>query len=150
MHDDWPLWERQGLQTIIKKVRVKSQAPIYVFGPKLTFKQLVPDIVHTKGSTHPDTLNNYAMTFSRLEQKRSINDSLIREFGNNQFYKENDIHYIDFLKIQGGEELNDFEVISEQLHFLYFDRKHFTKSGSKIFGEKLKQKYPDLFNWDQN
>lgn len=146
LHDNWSNWDAKGLKEILSRIRILSDAPIYVFGPKMTYNRHVPEIVKTITSNNPSVINKNADKFSRRFFKTNLNKKLTEEFKNTN-YREKDIYFIDMFTIQGGKDLNQFEVVSKNnLKFLYFDNSHFTPQGSKEFGAKLKKKHPLLFN----
>lgn len=146
LHDNWPDWDAEGFNRIIKRIRKVSVAPIFVFGPKMTYNNQIPEIVRLTKSLVPDTINQKAKRFARKFFKLRINDSLKKEFLKPYYAKQN-VYLIDMLQLQGGEDLNSFEIISRRnLKFLYFDNSHFTRQGSKEFGVKMKHQYPFLFN----
>lgn len=150
LHDHWPIWDREGFQDIIRQIRNLSDAPVYVFGPKIIYKRQVPEIISSSKSIMPKVINNYAKKFAQKDLKISINNELIKEFIDNTYYNENRIFYIDLLTLQGGENMDSFEVVSkDNLKFLYFDALHLTAQGSKELGEKIQAEYPNLFNIDQ-
>ena len=146
LHDHWPQWDSLGFKRIVTRVRSISEAPIFVFGPKMTYRNQVPEIVRLTNSVVASNINNKAIEFSRKDLKIRINNNLKEEF-EKPYYKENNIHFINVLELQGGNDMDSFEVVSKQsLKFLYFDNSHFTKQGSKEFGLKLKGKHPTLFD----
>lgn len=146
LHDDWPVLDISGLRSVLKEVRELTTAPMYVFGPKMTYKAMIPDMVSQSKTVNPDIINYDACQFSFYELKTSINDSLREEFATNPYYQQHDIHFIDILTIQGGPNYDQFEVVSKDgLKFLYFDAGHFTKQGSLELGQKLKEVHPNLF-----
>ncbi len=146
LHDNWPQWDPVGFREMIRIVRSHTTAPIYVFGPKMTYKKDIPDIVFASESTNPKNVNEFAEKFEKLDLKEEINEALHEEF-EDLYYKENDIHYIDMLVMQGGENLDAFEIVSsDKFEFLYFDTNHFTEVGAKRLGSKLKQSHPEVFS----
>jgi len=145
LHDHWPQLDLIGLRKILKNIRELSNAPVFVFGPKLIYDHHIPEIARTSHSLNPKVINNYAKKYSKIELKTDINDKLKDEF-RDPFYTENNIIYIDILSLQGGDNLDEFEIVSKDLKFLYFDRGHFTEQGSKELGEKIKVAHPYLFD----
>lgn len=146
MHDDWPKWDQESFRQVIKDVRAQTDVPIYVFGPKMVYKEQVPNIVRLVPTINPNVINEKAVEFSFLDLKRSVNDSLQNEFNSNPFYQSNNIQFIDILHLQGGPNLDQFEVVSKKaIKFLYFDAGHFTRQGSQELGAKLKALHPNLF-----
>ena len=54
--------------------------------------------------------------------------------------------FVDVLKSQCGEKVEDCQIVSEKNHkFLYFDAGHFTLQGALEMGKKLKLNYPEVF-----
>jgi peptidoglycan/LPS O-acetylase OafA/YrhL len=145
LHDNWPQWEARGFREMIRTIRSLTPAPIYVFGPKMTYKKDIPDIVYASESTNPKEVNDFARKFQRLVTKEEINEALHEEF-EDRYYDDNDIHFIDMLVMQGGKDLDSFEIVSsDNLDFLYFDTNHFTEVGAKKMGAKIKEVHPEIF-----
>lgn len=145
LHDDWRKKDFQNLEKILSEIRNLSNVPIFVFGPKMTFKKSVSDIVYSCKSSLPKTINKYAQKFSNQENKKALNESLAQFFKNTYSLNEN-IFYVDILAAQTNAG-NQFEVVSlKKGKFLYFDRAHFTERGSTEFGAKLKKTNPHIFN----
>ena len=146
LHDNWPKLEVDGLKEIIEKIRNISNAPIYVFGPKMTYVKQIPEIVRLSNSISPKIINKKAEEFSRKDFKLRLNNNLKKELSK-PFYRKLNVSFIDILALQGGENPQKFEIVSsDDLKFLYFDNSHFTKKGSKKLGKKLKDKHPSLFD----
>ncbi|HPF10556.1 MAG TPA: acyltransferase family protein [Flavobacteriaceae bacterium] len=146
LHDNWPQLNLEGLKEILKKVRALTEAPIYVVGPKMTYTQDIPDIVHASKTVVPKNINSFAQQFEKCNEKVFIDLKLIEEFSNPK-YANDHIFYIDLLELQGGDNLEAFEIVSsEKLKFLYFDFNHFTTEGARKLGTKLKKVHPELFN----
>ena len=148
VHDDWPKLELTSLRQILKEIRQLNEVPIYVFGPKMVYSQYVPEIARNARSLIPDEINEHAKRFALRRERININESLIREFSENAYYKQNDIFFINVLEIQGGDNYSNFKIVTEEMEFLYFDALHFTKRGSRIFGYELKQRHNYLFDID--
>jgi peptidoglycan/LPS O-acetylase OafA/YrhL len=148
LHDDWPQWESEGFREILKVIRMLTEAPVFVFGPKMTYTEQVPEIISSSNSINPKIINERAKEFALKDIKVNINDKLLDEF-KRPYYSANSIHYVDLLTLQGGENMDSFEVVSkDNLKFLYFDASHLTAQGSKELGEKIKNVYPHLFDID--
>ncbi|MEM7186444.1 MAG: acyltransferase family protein, partial [Bacteroidota bacterium] len=148
LHDNWPNWDVEGLRRILKRIRTLSNAPIFVFGPKMTYKSPIPEIVRKTGSVLPDSINAKADAYAWRIYKTSISDATWREI-RKMTYAEDQILFINVLEIQGGLHRDKFEVISRRdLKFLYFDTGHFTKDGARQFGAKMKKVYPYLFDME--
>ncbi len=146
LHDHWPNLDLDGFMEITKRVRAVSEAPIFVFGPKMTYKEQIPEIVRSSNSAVANGINQHAKEFARKYFKVDLNNSLKKEFLK-PYYRENNIFYVDMLGLQGGKDMDSFEIVStRELKFLYFDNSHFTKQGSKEFGEKMNLEYSYLFD----
>jgi len=147
LHDNWPDHDTQALRRMLNRIRKISDTPIFVFGPKMTFKEPVPEIVRSSHSIDPDWINKYAQKFYK-ERKMGINNILKHDF-ENPYFISNNIYFIDILSLQGTNKSELFEVISKNnLEFLYFDKSHFTKKGSKELGRRMKLQHPYLFDMD--
>ncbi|MBL4663517.1 MAG: acyltransferase [Flavobacteriaceae bacterium] len=146
LHDHWPKLDIENLRLILSEVRKRTSAPVFVFGPKMVYKEQVPEIIRSSGSVIPDIINEYAKKFAQKELKESINEGLKKEF-RRPYYSKNNIHFIDLLEFQGGDNLDQFEIVSnERLKFLYFDASHLTEQGARELGSKIKEVYPYLFD----
>ena len=145
VHDDWPKLELNSLRKILKEIRQLNDVPVYIFGPKMVYSQYVPEIARNARSLIPQEINDHANRFALKKQRIEINESLISEFSENTYYAQNNIFFINVLEIQGGVDYSNFKIVTAELEFLYFDALHFTKLGSRIFGESLKKKYGYLF-----
>lgn len=145
LHDSWSVLEIESLRMVLAEIRVKTKAPLFVFGPKMVYKEQVPEIVRASMSNTPSVINEYAAQFSLKELKAKINSGLKNEFSNPK-YMDDQIYYIDMLTIQGGDEMNEFRIVSKDLKFLYFDALHLTETGSREIGAKLRLEYPYLFD----
>ncbi|MEL6812555.1 MAG: hypothetical protein AAFP76_14595 [Bacteroidota bacterium] len=74
-------------------------------------------------------------------------NKVLLEYFSKESHKENQVFYIDLLKLQGGEDYQTYKVISEKdLSFFCFDGSHMTKDGSKNLGQNVKAYYPELFD----
>lgn len=145
LHDHWPKKDSNDLNNFLNEIRELSDAPIYVFGPKMVFKSTIPDIVHACRSSSPIEINNYAQDFAEVDDRSEMNNFLI-DFFKEESYNNNNIYYVNILDVLGNGK-NRFDIISNKTsEFLYFDDSHFTHQGAKEFGEKLKEVKPHLFN----
>ena len=147
LHDNWPWLNVNDFRMIISKVRALSDAPIFVFGPKMIYTKPVPDIVGASRSISPDKINSFAKRF-RTRNRFNTNDDLIEEF-NSIVYSKLNIHYIDVLNLSEENDKNKYWVVNPaDTTFLYFDQGHFTKTGSRLFGAKMKAAHPYFFDMD--
>lgn len=145
LFDHWPKLDLENLDKLLKKIRSLSNAPIYVFGPKMVFSRPIPEIVHSCKSANSLAINNYAQAFADKEGRNEVNNALLKFF-EDRFWEKNQIFFIDVLKVLGNDE-DKYDVISSKTSaFLYFDPSHFTDQGAKEFGEKLKESNPEIFN----
>lgn len=142
LHDNWFRLDLDDLSQKLKEIRSLTAAPIYVFGPKMWFTRWVPDTVKSHMSIQE--LNNYSRKFQRNDRSL-INDKLRQYFAMAEF-KSLKTYYIDMLKTQCGESTTVCDIVAEDGEFLYFDSHHFTKLGAFKFGQKLKNKHPELFD----
>ena len=141
LHDHWPVLDLVDLNKRLVKIRALSSAPIYVFGPKMTYSKTIPSMVlsHMRMAS----LNEYSKQFSNHDHvvmvNRKVKEMIINSTIENLFF-------IDILSLQCGENIDNCEIISTiNSKFMYFDYGHFTLQGAKELGKKLKTKYPHLF-----
>ncbi|MFK8012907.1 MAG: acyltransferase family protein, partial [Marinicellaceae bacterium] len=141
LHDNWAVLDLNDLNKRLNQIRNLSQAPIYVFGPKMTYTKPIPAIAlsHMRMSS----LNQYSQQFSNFEFLNKVNSSVKKMVENS---KISDLNYIDILSIQCGSNIDNCQIVSDENNkFLYFDKDHFTSQGAQEFGQKLQSKYPSLF-----
>lgn len=150
LHDHWPkvnpdqLINEVDLNKFLAEVRGITDAPIYIFGPKMVYTKAIPNIVHSH--MRLPSINDYGKKFQRDDFRKGTNDAL-KNMLNVEEYMNKNIYYVDVLKVQCGNSYDDCEIISKiNSKFMYFDREHFTEQGSSEFGQKLKLEYPHLFS----
>lgn len=144
LHDNWSVLDINNLNSFLEEIRNLTDAPIYVFGPKLTFRRPALKIVHSAKQQTVVGINNHSRDFSNLAERDYINNELIKYF--KLMAKDRNIHFINVLKIQLEDDLQKIEIISPKTEkLLYFDSEHFTEEGASEFGERLKAKHPELF-----
>ncbi|MEE8574309.1 MAG: acyltransferase family protein, partial [Thermodesulfobacteriota bacterium] len=145
LHDNWP---KKGvdfgtLREAVGVIRRLTDAPIYFFGPKMTYDQKVFDTISV--SKLDRSVNDLLSVFAMRDVKSAKNDSLKLALSRKEFRDKN-IFYVDMLRTQCGERVDSCEIIStEYSNYLYFDTGHFTLDGATEFGRKLKKRYPELF-----
>jgi hypothetical protein len=145
LHDNWKKLDLNDLTIFLNEIRAISDAPIYVFGPKLTFSVPVLKIIHSSKSKSTHEINKYSKKHSKIDNRKYINNELIA-YLNSDYFKNIDVNYIDILRLQCGSEYDSCKIVStHNSKLLYFDKEHFTEQGAYEFGEKLKEAYPDLF-----
>ncbi len=142
LHDNWIVLNLTKLRDALVEMRTLSDAPIYVFGPKMDYTKPVPDIV--RKHMRMSSINKFSQQFQksyRIEQNKKLKLML-----NDEYFRAKNIYYVDMLSAQCGDSMKECEIISsENQKFLYFDGGHFTKEGAYQFGKKLKVNYPELF-----
>ena len=127
----------------LNALRVRSPAPIYLFGPRLTFKKSVLQIAHEHGRL--SGLRDYAISQSFLPERENLNNKLLTVFSD-QKLTNLDMHFVDTLSVQCGAQRDTCDIVSSKTSgFLYFDNSHFTEQGAAEFGAELRAKHPDLF-----
>jgi hypothetical protein len=141
LHDNWSVLDLDDLNSRLQEVRNLSQAPITIFGPKMTYTKRIPSIVQSH--MRMSTINQYSQQFSEFEYLNRVNTAVKKMI---ESTKIANVNYIDLLTLQCGNKGTACKVVSDKNHeFLYCDRDHFTLLGAKEFGAKLKIKYPSLF-----
>ncbi|MGJ8662107.1 MAG: acyltransferase family protein [Marinicella sp.] len=141
LHDHWPQLDLKNLKQRLIEIRDISQAPITVFGPKMTYLKRVPDIIlsHMRMSS----INEFAKQFSHKLYLNNLNRQVKNMIDNTEIEQ---VSFVDILSIQCGEKIDHCEIVSKDNNqFLYFDYSHFTLQGAKEFGAKLKAVHPALF-----
>jgi len=142
LFDNWIRFDLEQLKKTLREIRRLSDAPIYLFGPKMDYAKQVPHIV--KRYMHRDDLNEVSRKYQnryRIEQNRKLKTAF-----DNPSYQKEQIYYIDVMALQCGKGLEECEIISSKNQkFLFFDDGHFTREGAYQFGKKLKKDHPELF-----
>jgi peptidoglycan/LPS O-acetylase OafA/YrhL len=136
---DWLI----DLLHFLKSLRSATESPIYLLGPRLTYKKSVLQIAHEHGSL--EGLEQYALTQSFFPERRALNQKLKGAFDEAKLSALG-IYYVDTIEVQCGNGYEQCSVVSPKVsEFLYFDHSHFTKLGAKEFGEALKVLHPNIF-----
>ena len=141
LHDHWPQLDLPDLKKRLAEIRAITQAPIVVFGPKMTYKKRVPDIIlsHLRMAS----MNAFAQQFSDRYFLKNLNAKVKDMLAD---IEVPDVSYVDVLAVQCGPETDQCEIVSKDNQaFLYFDYSHFTLQGAREFGAKLKAAHPELF-----
>ncbi|MFK8013588.1 MAG: acyltransferase family protein [Marinicellaceae bacterium] len=140
LHDNWPRFNEKDLRNRLTEIRNVSDAPIYVFGPKMTYDKTIPQIVASH--MRMASINQYSVKY-RVGHRPKTNDSIRSLIENIDI---NDIYFVDILRAQCGDTIKYCHIVSEiNQKFLYFDAGHFTLQGAFEAGQNLKIKYPHLF-----
>ncbi len=143
LHEDFNGEWVADLLGFLNALRVRSPAPIYLFGPRLTFKKSVLQIAHEHGRL--SGLRDYAISQSFLPERENLNNKLLTVFSD-QKLTNLDMHFVDTLSVQCGAQRDTCDIVSSKTSgFLYFDNSHFTEQGAAEFGAELRAKHPDLF-----
>jgi peptidoglycan/LPS O-acetylase OafA/YrhL len=143
LHDHWGRLDLPALTDMLRQLRAVSNAPIYVFGPKMMFSDDVLKISQEAQRAHQITasaINAYAVGY-RVQEKPTMDAALKAFF---QAPPVKDVHYVSWLDVQCGAELK-CDILSADGQYLYFDAGHFTLLGSRGFGARLKAAHPELF-----
>lgn len=144
LHDHWGAFDPQGLADILVQIRARTSAPIYVFGPKMTYSQEVLSMAKDAQRERRVTINSIN-AFARLHEvpgRRGL-DRKLKAFFSQQPLPPN-VKYISVLDAQCGSE-GACATLSPAGEYLYFDASHFTLIGSRYFGARLKAKHPEIF-----
>lgn len=143
LHDHWPGDDLGGLAAMIGELRGVTSAPIVVVGPKMTFTDDVLAISKKAQGRRYVTvgaINGFAAGYqdaAKVERDRRLK----------AFFAEPawpGVRYVSALDIQCGERLA-CDILSPEGEYLYFDAGHFTLTGSRRFGARLKAAHPELF-----
>lgn len=144
LHDDWAVYNIIDLDSFIKSIRSKTDAKIFLLGPKMKFlttpSKMVADSMRKK-MTSVLYINKYAES-KYVEGKVDTSKNLSEYF---LVHKYSDFNYIDTLNVQCGHPVR-CDILSEDKKYLYFDEGHLTLEGAKLLGWKLKQYHPELFD----
>jgi hypothetical protein len=144
LHDHWGGDDRAGLADMIGRIRSVTDVPIYVFGPKMTFRTdvlVISKEAQARRRATVGAINTYAAAFQQTE--RVSQDQALSDFFRAQRFA--DTHYISTLQVQCGAA-KACDILSPQGGYLYFDAGHFTLDGARRFGARLKAAHPELFD----
>ena len=143
LHEDFNGEWIIDLFDFLKSLRSTTDAPIYLLGPRLTFKKSVLQIAHEHNSL--EGLNEYALTQSFFPERKRLSQKLQNAF-NEATLSALGIYYVDTLEAQCGGSFHQCDIVSSKTsELLYFDNSHFTTLGAKEFGAALKLRRPDIF-----
>lgn len=143
LHEDFNGEWIIDLFDFLKSLRSTTDAPIYLLGPRLTFKKSVLQIAHEHDSL--EGLNEYALTQAFFPERKQLGQKLQNAF-DEAMLSALGIYYVDTLEAQCGESFHQCDIVSSKTsELLYFDNSHFTTLGAKEFGAALKLRRPDLF-----
>ena len=143
LHEDFNGEWIIDLFDFLKSLRSTTGAPIYLLGPRLTFKKSVLQIAHEHKRL--EGLNEYALTQAFFSERKQLSQKLKNAF-NEATLSALSIYYVDTLEAQCGESFHQCDIVSSKTsELLYFDNSHFTTLGAKEFGAALKLRRPDLF-----
>ncbi|MBC5790633.1 acyltransferase family protein [Providencia sp. JUb39] len=147
LHDDWAIEDISGFKKSINNYRSKTNAKIYIVGPKMTYTINALDVVSRamkNKSTTASMINDFSSRYYSANKIKTNSD--LESLMKNEDYINNDIFYISALDIQCGKKLKCELISARDKSFNYFDAGHFTLNGSINFGSKLKESHPELFN----
>lgn len=139
LHDNWINLNLDNLEIFLKELRRKTTAPVYIFGPKMIYREFPLYIIKKSKSYDPIEINHFAEKFihPRCEQ---INAKLLRWHEQSDL-SNNNIYFIDLLEIH-----KPYPLVSEATSELYyFDGGHLSEAGAINLGQKLKRKHNFLF-----
>ena len=97
---DWVI----DLLSFLKSLRSATESPIYLFGPRLTFKKSVLQIAHEHESL--EGLEQYALTQSFFSERRALNQKLKGAFDEAKL-SASGIYYLDTLQVQCGTTMTN-------------------------------------------
>lgn len=142
MHDDWGVYDVDGLDVMLGQIKSRTNARIFVFGPKMKFTtgpmEIVQDAFDHKKTTIP-MVNGFASRFYE-PSRQAINEQLRFHFAN-----RHDVTYIDMLNLQCGPQLECDILSTTDSTYLYFDSSHLTLDGSRQLGAELAKAEPELY-----
>jgi hypothetical protein len=144
LHDHWGGFNADGLADVLAQFRARTAAPIFVFGPKMTYSknalQIAKDAQGERLASI-DSINAYARKFEK-PQRRALDETLKAFFSTRALPPG--VTYVSVLDVQcpRGEPCN---LLSPAGEYLYFDGGHLTLKGSRYFGARLKASHPQLF-----
>lgn len=145
LHDDWARENLSETREVVKEILSKTDGEVYVIGPKMKFTTS-PSVIISKAMSDKITsvsgVNIYAKSYY-IKSKVDLNEGLKSIFKDMNYPH---LHFIDALRVQCGDNLNCDILSADDKSFMYFDTGHFTLKGAMIFGSKLKEAYPEIFD----
>ncbi|MDR6624659.1 peptidoglycan/LPS O-acetylase OafA/YrhL [Caulobacter segnis] len=142
LHDNWGGLDLAGLDDMIVCLRALTAAPIYVFGPKMSFSENALNIAKAaQARRHASVsgINRFATAY-RVEERAAYDAALKAHFAAKSMPE---VHYISTMDAQCGG--GTCPLISNDGKYLFFDGSHFTLEGSRRVGANLKRQHPELF-----
>ena len=70
LHDDWRAQNNQNLRLLLERIRTLTNAPIYVFGPKMIYTQVSDVIIKSSKSISPKEINKHALSYALVERRK--------------------------------------------------------------------------------
>lgn len=142
LHDNWGRLDLGGLDDMIARLRALTAAPIYVFGPKMSFSQSALNIAKAaQAQPHATitTINRFAAAY-RVEDKAVADAALKAHFA---AQSTPGVYYVSTMDAQCDGGI--CPLISSDGEYLFFDESHFTLEGSRRLGASLRRSRPDVF-----
>lgn len=143
LHDDWQVADATGLKKVIDELKIRTNAQIIVFGPKMMFNNapmfIAKKAMENKKTTF-DMINTFAQSYY-MSARWLINDDARKIIS-----QIKGVEYIDMLSAQCGKQKICNIVSPKNGKYLYFDSGHLTSIGAKELGVSLKNDYPQLFS----
>lgn len=143
LHDNWGGKDLSSLDSVLLRIRGVTNAPIYVFGPKMVYTSSVMNIsmlAQKERNISISSINSFAKSFQN-DRVRDY-DLELAEFFSSKHY--DGVKYVSSLRVQCGDG-RTCGILSDEGKYLYFDSGHFTLEGARLFGQRLRMEHEYLF-----
>ena len=140
LHDQWAVENFGSLKEFLKALRLKTEAPIFVFGPRFSFTKPVKEV--QKAMVKIDSMERP----SRILEYTDVREKMAFDQRINEFFMQSKlgmigIHYISLLDEEAVEKLS----IPHRVESYYYDQSYLNKNGAAALGSWLKSVHPHLF-----
>lgn len=143
LHDFYMNFSIEDIEKRVLQLRRKTNAPIYIFGPKMSYSKSINVILRKATKRGYYSLDEWEKFADNYERPRANQNQQLLKVFDTDHYRELKIHYIDTLSSQCSEKI-DCKVLSTSKELLYFDDSHLTLLGSRLLGAQLIKNHPYL------
>jgi peptidoglycan/LPS O-acetylase OafA/YrhL len=144
LHDYWYRFDSVKLDKFLLELRQKTRSPIYLFGPKASYRHSLIDVVHiakVRGISAQGFAKKDEMS-KRVQYAKEAN-----LYYSTKKWKDLNIYFVDLMSIQCQDDYSRCPIFDKKTgELLYFDDTHFNLKGAKDLGFKLKEALPSLFD----
>jgi hypothetical protein len=125
----WKDWSAARLPETIKMLRLRTKAPIVVFGPTVEYRLFVPKIVERYGSL--SGVDAYAANYEN-KSRRALNKKLAHRA------QKLGLLYVDKFAVFCGSKPCPI-IVPDTKNATIFDYGHWSVAGARLFGQRLRE-----------